>query len=143
MVILSFTRILASKNTTRRRLKYQQVKAFERLNTGVHPMTQHLRCYARGYENEWEAICVDLDLVVEGTSLDDVKARLDSVIEAYVTDALNESPAQSRRLLSRRAPFSVRYGWAFAHIVSMLLGRRTKRNDSGHATAGYEVLCRA
>lgn len=67
-----------------------------------------LLCYAHGHEGSWEAICVDLDLSVQGTSMEDVMRRLDKAVHSYVADARKEAPEIARGLLRRKAPFHVR-----------------------------------
>ena len=43
-----------------------------------------LSCYALGRQNSWEAICLDLDIAVQGDSFGDVSRKLREAISAYV-----------------------------------------------------------
>ncbi len=76
---------------------------------------QHVQCFARGVPGSWEAICIDFDIAVQGSSYDDVRAMLDEAIASYVVDAQREDARTSARLLSRRSPLFVRVklvaGW--------------------------------
>lgn len=65
-------------------------------------------CYAYGYEGHWQAICVDLDIAIEGRSRREVEDAMNRAVRSYVEDALKESPAARDRLLKRRSPLWVR-----------------------------------
>ena len=96
-------------------------------------------CYAHGRPGDWEAICIDLDLAVQGASFDDVRALLNSCIETYVQDALRETPEAAEKLMHRRAPLSVRLKHAFAYLASIL---RSRNDDGRDYQAGFDVPCR-
>ena len=71
-------------------------------------MSYVFRCYAHGHELGWQAICVDLDIAVDGTSLQEVRASLATSIDLYL-ETVAELPAEEqRRLLGRRSPWHVR-----------------------------------
>ena len=80
-------------------------------------MVKILTCYATGQDREWEAICVDLDIAVQGDSFSDVYTRLNEAIADYVYSVVAESPAQVKRLMSRAAPWRVRRMQAVAHHI--------------------------
>ena len=42
----------------------------------IAPMNLTLRCYARVCENQWHAICTDLDVAADGPSVEEAKASL-------------------------------------------------------------------
>ena len=95
-------------------------------------------CFAHGHASDWEAICVDYDIAVQGSSFDDVKAMLDRAVASYVDDVMEESPETQRRLLGRRAPWHVRASMTFKLIVyNVFRGRQSE------AQASFPVLCRA
>lgn len=100
-------------------------------------MTKSVWCYAHGQPGSWEAICVDLDIAVQGSSFDEVKGLLDNAVRTYVQDAVAESPEVSKQLLNRRAPLWVRLKFAWAYLVHI-----TRRND-GEMQAGFDVPCPA
>lgn len=98
-----------------------------------------LQCFANGRDGRWEAICVDLDIAVEGRSLDDVRARLEQAIGTYVQDAAREDAATAHRLLSRRAPSWVRLRLAAAYAWHAARRRR----PAGDLRAGFDLPCPA
>lgn len=70
--------------------------------------TLPLRCYAYGDGDGWGAICTDLDIAVDGPSLDDVKASLAACIELYLEGVAESPPEERPRLLARRSPWRLR-----------------------------------
>lgn len=75
---------------------------------GRRMMRKTFHCYAYGHPGDVEAICVDLDIAVRGSSFSEVRLILNNAIVSYVEDALNESPEVAKALLSRRSPWHVR-----------------------------------
>ena len=75
-------------------------------------MKRAFRCFAWGGGTEWQALCIDLDIAVQGTSFEEVEASLATAIEMYL-DAVSRLPSEEQaRLLSRRVPWHVRVGLA-------------------------------
>lgn len=68
----------------------------------------NLRCYAFGAGDSWEAICVDFDIAVFGSSLGEVQSSLETGIELYLEEVAEATPEDQRYLLSRRSPWHVR-----------------------------------
>lgn len=99
---------------------------------------KRLQCYAHGHEGAWEAICVDLDIAVQGSSLDEVRALLDVAIQSYCEDAIAEDRETAVRLLNRRAPFSVRFRLALDYLAHTL-----RKNGDDELKAGFDVACPA
>ena len=97
-------------------------------------------CYAYGHHGDVEAICVDLDIAVQGTSLSEVRRELNQAIVSYVQDALAESPEIAEALLSRRSPWHVRAKLALLTKWARLRNRRNGRR--GNAT-DFEIPCPA
>ena len=97
-----------------------------------------VQCYARGSEEGWEAMCVDLDIAVQGSSFDEVKRLLDEAVRSYAEDACAEDGATARRLLNRRAPLGVRLGMAASYVVHATFAR----NDN-ECRAGFDLPCHA
>ena len=95
-------------------------------------------CYAHGKASSWEAICVDLDIAVQGQSFTEVFDLLNEAISTYVEDALNEDQETALRLLHRRAPFGVRVAYLFGAIRALL----SRRDDDG-SEAHFGVHCPA
>jgi predicted RNase H-like HicB family nuclease len=75
-----------------------------------------LRCYAEGGDGDWEAICLDLDIAVQGRSFEDVFDSLQAAISLYF-ESVAELPADQRpALLHRPVPVPVRLKF-LAHLV--------------------------
>lgn len=94
--------------------------------------------YAHGQGDEWEAICTDLDIAVQGRSLDEVKQSLLEAIALYVEHAHDEAPEVTERLLNRRAPLSVRVSLAAQFLLHLLRRRRPREQ-----LAVYDMPCHA
>lgn len=101
-------------------------------------MNRRLLCFAHGRNGEWEAICVDLDIAVQGRSPDEVRVLLNEAIATYIADAKAESPEVAARLLNRRAPWWVRA----RHVLSFTLYALSSRSN-GDDQAGFSVPCHA
>ncbi|MGH6895906.1 MAG: type II toxin-antitoxin system HicB family antitoxin [Geminicoccales bacterium] len=67
-----------------------------------------LHCCAEGRDDDWEAICLDLDIAVQGGSFEDVFASLREAVSLYLETVADLPPQEQRWLLQRPAPFSVR-----------------------------------
>jgi predicted RNase H-like HicB family nuclease len=79
------------------------------LEEGEILASRSLRCYAEGRDGDWEAICLDLDIAVQGGSFEEVFTSLQDAISLYL-ESVNDLPAQERRaLLHRPAPFYLRF----------------------------------
>lgn len=74
-------------------------------------MTDELLCFASGRPGEWEAICLDYDIVVQGRSFDDVQHLVRLSIDDYIESARQESPEIRDKLLNRRVPRRVWLGY--------------------------------
>jgi predicted RNase H-like HicB family nuclease len=93
-------------------------------------------CFAEGKEGDWEGICVDLDIAVQGQSFDEVEQLLKISIQQYVDAALEEEVQTRVKLLNRRAPLHVRAGYALRFLLAML------RAGDGKLTHGYTAPAR-
>jgi predicted RNase H-like HicB family nuclease len=98
-----------------------------------------LLCFAEGKEGDWEAICLDLDIAVQGSSYEEVSELLNSAIATYFEDALAEDAETRKRLLSRKAPFPTRV----AAVIKFLFGALAVRGPQSRLTHGYTVPCAA
>jgi hypothetical protein len=77
--------------------------------TGFELPNRTLRCYAEGRNGDWEAICLDLDIAVQGGSFQEVFSSLRDAISLYL-ESVADLPLEERRaLLNRPAPFPVRF----------------------------------
>src|SRR5262245_21087271 len=100
-------------------------------------MRRSFYCIVHGRGNEWEGLCLDLDLAVQGRSLTEVKDLLGEAISTYVQDAAHEVEPARSALLNRRAPFRVRAYWA-ARMAMAALRARQRDDDT---PVGYPVPC--
>jgi predicted RNase H-like HicB family nuclease len=78
--------------------------------------SRNLRCYAEGRDGDWEAICLDLDIAVQGRSFEEVFSSLQKAISLYF-ESVNDLPSHEQpSLLSRRVPLSIRFKF-LAHAL--------------------------
>ncbi len=71
---------------------------------------RHVVCYAHGRPGDWEGLCIDFDIAVQGRSFHEVQKRLEEAVAEYVAAAIEEAPEDRDRLLGRRAPLYVSLG---------------------------------
>ncbi len=71
-------------------------------------MSLKFRCYAYGSDENWEAVCVDLDIAVFGASASEVEEALDRCIQMYLERVADLPAAERRRFLTRKSPWYVR-----------------------------------
>lgn len=82
-----------------------------------------LYCYASGHEGAWEAICLDLDIAVQGRSFEEVSSLLQEAIALYL-ETVRELPEDERTaFLKRSVPFRTRLGFAIEAFWSTLRAR--------------------
>lgn len=86
---------------------------------------KRILCVAEGRDNEWEALCLDFDLAVQGRSFDEVRHLMNQAILTYIEDAANEAPRDRARLLGRRAPLRVRMSVLSRFLLGALFGRKS------------------
>lgn len=102
-------------------------------------MGRQLLCVAEGRDGDWEAICLDLDIAVQGESFDEVKHLLDGAVQTYLEDARKEDAQTRKRLLARTVPFGTRLAFVCKLAVHALFGRY--RHDG--LQASFEIPCHA
>jgi hypothetical protein len=71
----------------------------------------------------WEAICLDLDIAVQGRSFEEVSRLLQEAIELYLETVKNLPEAERAAFLSRPVPFWTRLGFAIEAFWSALRAR--------------------
>ena len=96
---------------------------------------QKFRCYIYGKNSDWQAICTDLDISVQGDSFEDAKSMLNGAITSFLEVLEGESEADRKRLLNRRSPLWLRtlYYWSF------VLYRLRVKNSSQKEYAREEI----
>jgi predicted RNase H-like HicB family nuclease len=67
-----------------------------------------LHCCAEGRDGDWEAICLDLDVAVQGRSFEQVFDGLEEAISLYLQTVADLPPEEQSSLLQRPVPFLVR-----------------------------------
>jgi predicted RNase H-like HicB family nuclease len=67
--------------------------------------SRNLRCYAEGRDGDWEAICLDLDIAVQGRSFEEVFSSLQEAISLYLESVADLPADEQEALLHRPAPF--------------------------------------
>lgn len=75
---------------------------------GLELASRRLRCYAEGRNGDWEAICLDLDIAVQGGSFEEVFTSLQEAISLYLETIAELPPKEQISLLGRPAPLIVR-----------------------------------
>ncbi|MBM3517467.1 MAG: hypothetical protein FJX56_06230 [Alphaproteobacteria bacterium] len=84
-------------------------------------MTQkRVRCFAEGSSGRWEAICIDLDIAVQGRTFDEVYRSLDEAVRHFLMDLERRPPTDRARLLARRAPWTARLRFLFRVLGASL-----------------------
>lgn len=94
--------------------------------------TMEIRCYAEGRDAGWEAICLDLDIAVQGHTFEEVYHLLNDAVREYVEYVATLPADEQRRLLSRRAPLFDRLRFAWHALMS------TFRNDGPDGKQRHE-----
>lgn len=88
----------------------------------INPAELFLRCYAQKEANDdWFAICIDLNVSATGSTLNDVMEDVHNQIADYVHEAFTDDKEHIQRLLTRKAPL---YFLAQYHWISLVLGFR-------------------
>jgi hypothetical protein len=108
-------------------------------------MNYPLECIAHGSGNEWQAICLDLDIAVQAHSLHDVTRILQEAVSTYIQDAMEQDEPTRTQMLNRSVPFLVRATWAVRLFMAMMFRRRFDLNkeDRRETTVGFPVECPA
>ncbi len=99
---------------------------------------RQLRCYATCDEQGWEAICVDLNVAVQGRSLTEVRGMLSRAIALYIEEAKKEDPKTRERLLCRRAPLGIRTRYELGRAANFVLSRFGRKDSQ----ARFDIPCR-
>jgi len=67
-----------------------------------------LHCFAGGQDGDWEAICLDVDVAVQGRSFEEVFDGLKEAISLYLQTVADLPPEERPCFLHRPVPFLVR-----------------------------------
>jgi hypothetical protein len=94
------------------------------------PAKLTIRCFAQGSGDVWEAFSLELGLAAQASSLEEVKAKLESMIETYVCEALTVDREHAQQLLSRKATWSVFAKYYFICALGVLNNNGRKRSTT-------------
>ena len=97
-------------------------------------MPRTLHCYAAGKDRQWEAICLDLDIAVQGASFEDVSSSLEKAISLYLKSVSDLPSKERERLLNRRAPLRLRLQFAWDAVLSLF-----RRDEGEHYRHQYTM----
>ena len=88
-------------------------------------MRRTLHCYASGTDGDWEAICLDLDIAVQGHSFEEAQTSLGKAIRMHL-ERVSELPAEEQAgLLYRPVPLTERIRFALeAFLLALSLRDR-------------------
>lgn len=95
-----------------------------------------LLCYAEGSDKTWEGICLDFDLAVQGTSAQDVIAKLDDAIRDYLEYVHSLPEEEQKKFLSRRVPWRLTLGVVLKMLFAWVCHRRDTKGRYS-----YSVPC--
>jgi predicted RNase H-like HicB family nuclease len=98
-------------------------------------MNKVVRCYAEGRDGQWEAVCLEFDIAVQGQSLEEVVQSLRSAIAAYLDYVGGLPEKEQARFLNRRVPWLLRLQF-FWH---MLFAHRRQSVEGAQLRAGFEL----
>ena len=101
-------------------------------------MRKVLRCYAEGLNGDWEALCLDLDIAVQGSSFEEVFSGLNEAVHVYVGSALELSDSDARRLLDRPAPLHLRFQFFWRSLMDVFNSK-----GNGWLRASFTLPCTA
>lgn len=89
-------------------------------------------CYAEGRDDKWEAVCLNFDIAVQGSSFQEVYESIGVAIDEYVAYVETLPAEEHAAFLSRRAPLSLRIKFLW-HAFRITFFRRRGDGDKGRA----------
>ena len=94
---------------------------------------RNFRCMAEARNGEWWAICIDLDIAVQGQSFPEVQKSLHQAIDMYLARVVQLPANEQRPLLYRRAPWHVMAKYV---VLSAFL---KLRSDGGNSHRSFVI----
>jgi len=92
------------------------------LQVRIPPISSFLAFVERNGSN-WEAVCLDFDLAVQGRSYDEAIAKLRDQVLLFLDGLDDLPPADQERLLRRRVPLHLQLRWLTTAAWSLLRRR--------------------
>jgi len=80
----------------------------------MRPIDLKLRCYVQQEPDySWFAVCIDLNLVAQGDTLEEARHKLHAIIGDFLLEAFTKDEQYFNDLVPRKAPiaFLLRYYW--------------------------------
>ncbi len=102
-------------------------------------MNKAIWCYAEGRPGNWEAVCLDFDLAVQGGSFDEVYKELNESISMYLEYVKSLPEEEHLQFLSRKVPFNLRLKFVLILLATTLF----KNGGHDRDCAGFLVHCQA
>jgi hypothetical protein len=108
--------------------------------TGVgHVRT--LKVYIEGSQERWEAICLDFDIAVQGTTIDATIASMKEAISLYLERVRELPEKEQTAFLRRRAPLHVRFRFVTHALLSSW--KRARSVANGKTRGEFLIPCPA
>ena len=90
------------------------------MGADVRPNQLVLRCYGyRTRSGRWYGVCVDLNIAVEASSIEELRSKMGEALQSYLEAVLaTEDRSSVPGLLSRKAPVG---DWLRYYLIKLLL----------------------
>lgn len=85
-----------------------------------------LRCYAKKEGDLFVAVCIDLCLAAQGSTIEEAKLNLDSQIAFYLQDVCTNESDYLDQLLNRKAPLQQRFTYHCIKLINSTLRMKEK-----------------
>ncbi|MDP1647128.1 MAG: hypothetical protein Q8M01_02865 [Rubrivivax sp.] len=86
----------------------------------MRPQNLIVRCLARREGDVFVAMCVDLTLAAQGSTLHEAREKLHAQIASYIGEALTVDRKHAPALLYRKGPLTDRLVYRFCQLRTML-----------------------
>ena len=87
------------------------------------------RCYVHGKGSEWEAICTDLDISVQGDSFGDAKSLLNEALVVFFEALEEDSEADQKHFLKRKSPLWLRSLYYWRLVLFRLYDKQSSKKE--------------
>ena len=87
------------------------------------------RCYVHGKGSEWEAICTDLDISVQGDSFEDAKSLLNEALVGFSEVLEGDSETDQKRFLERKSPLWLRSLYYWRLVIFSLCNKQSSQKE--------------
>jgi hypothetical protein len=88
----------------------------------MQPSNLILRCYGYCTNGKWTALCLDFNLAVEAETPEQLKSKMQDMIESYIETVLDTDDSGSiASLMMRKSPLK---DWVFYYALCVFAGLR-------------------